>query len=75
MSRGERYRVVRIDEADFGCEELPEGYERPVELTLEAGDGTLRRVTAEERSLAAQGIDAGSRVTLTERGDVLRCGG
>lgn len=64
------FRVLRIDEADFGCEGLPEGCEQLAELTLEAPDGTRRIINAEERLLAAQGIDVGSRVTV-EGGKVL----
>ena len=33
----ERYRVVRIEEQMYGCEELPEGAEVCCDVTVEAG--------------------------------------
>ena len=36
----ERYRVVRIEEQMYGCEELPEGAEVCCDVTVEAADGT-----------------------------------
>lgn len=38
----ERYRVVRIEEQMYGCEELPEGAEVCCDVTVEAADGTGR---------------------------------
>lgn len=39
----ERYRVVRIEEQMYGCEELPEGAEVCCDVTVEAADGTALR--------------------------------
>lgn len=38
----ERYRVVRLEEQMYGCEELPEGAEVCCDVTVEAADGTRK---------------------------------
>ena len=38
----ERYRVVRIEEQMYGCEELPEGAEVCCDVTAEAADAPGR---------------------------------
>ena len=37
----ERYRVVRIEEQMYGCEELPEGAEVCCDVTVEAADDSV----------------------------------
>ena len=63
----ELYRVRRIGEADFGCEELPEGAPVLCEVELEGLPGTdeagsAAAVLAPDASLAAQGIAEGDVV-------------
>ena len=41
----ERYRVVRIEEQMYGCEELPEGAEVCCDVTAEAADGTRKTLS------------------------------
>ena len=73
----ELYRVRRIGEADFGCEELPEGAPVLCEVELEGLPGTdeagsATAVLAPDASLAAQGIAEGDVVLRS--GDSLQKG-
>ena len=58
----ERYRVVRIEEQMYGCEELPEGAEICCDVTVEAADGTRPEDPVLPRRLTRQGIDEGDAV-------------
>lgn len=55
------YRVLRIEEQMYGCEELPAG--QPVLC-----DVTLADPAGERRELTRLGIDEGSMVVLTADG-------
>lgn len=73
----ELYRVRRIGEADFGCEELPEGAPVLCEVELEGLPGTdeadsAAAVLAPDASLAVQGIAEGDVVLRS--GDSLQKG-
>ena len=73
----ELYRVRRIGEADFGCEELPEGAPVLCEVELEGLPGTdeagsAAAVLAPDVNLAAQGIAEGDVVLRS--GDSLQKG-
>lgn len=58
----ERYRVVRIEEQMYGCEELPEGAEVYCDVTVEAADGTRKILSCPDAELTRQGIDEGDAV-------------
>ena len=73
----ELYRVRRIGEADFGCEELPEGAPVLCEVELEGLPGTdeagsAAAVLAPDAGLAAQGIAEGD--VVLQSGDSLQKG-
>lgn len=53
----ERYRVVRLEEQMYGCEELPEGAEVCCDVTVEAADGTRKTLSCPDAELTRQGID------------------
>ncbi|MGN0255439.1 MAG: pyridoxamine 5'-phosphate oxidase family protein [Chordicoccus sp.] len=53
------YKVIRIDEMDYGCEGVPDGASLMDEVTLEAEDGTRRTVPANDRALTAMKLDEG----------------
>lgn len=57
-------RVVRIEEDDYGCEELPEGQEPQVRVILEDEKGDQTAVKASDRLLRERGIDEGDLVTV-----------
>ena len=50
----ERYRVVRIEEQMYGCEELPEGAEVCCDVTVEAADGTRKTLSCPDAALIRQ---------------------
>ena len=64
----ELYQVRRIDEADYGCEELPEGSPVCCEVQLAAPGGALRTVQAPDAALAAEGIQPGDTVLADAAG-------
>ena len=47
----ERYRVVRLEEQMYGCEELPEGAEVCCDVTVEAADGTRKTLSCPDAEL------------------------
>jgi hypothetical protein len=59
-----RYTVLRIDEQDYGCEELPDGCPVLCDVLLadEAGAQTVRAVP--DALLTARGIQEGDTVTF-----------
>lgn len=63
-------RVVRIEEDDYGCEELPEGQEPQVRVILEDEKGDQTAVKASDRLLRERGIDEGDLVTVDAGGGI-----
>lgn len=62
------YRVLRIDEQMYGCEELPAGQPVLCDVLLEAADGTRRTLPCPDRELTRLGIDEGDTVCLQPDG-------
>ena len=60
------YRVLRIDEQLYGCEELPEGQPVCCDVLLEDAAGNRRVVAYPDAELTALDIQEGDRVTLTD---------
>ena len=54
------WKIIRIQEDDFGCEERPEDWEPQVIVTLEDDSGHRRQLRAADRLLLEQGLDVGS---------------
>ena len=54
----ERYRVVRIEEQMYGCEELPEGAEVCCDVTVEAADGTRKTLSCPDAELCGVWIES-----------------
>lgn len=54
------WKVKRIQEADYGCEERPEGEKTRVIVTLTDGKNGIRQLLVEDDWLYEQGIDEGS---------------
>ena len=54
------WKVKRIQEGDYGCEERRDEERSLVIVTLENEDGLTRQVTADDGWLYAVGIDEGS---------------
>ena len=68
------YKVTRITEADFGCEEI--GRKEPMALlylesiTEDENTTETKYVEVAESTLAMQGIEEGKKVVFTEAGEI-----
>ena len=62
-----RYKIVRIDEADYGCEGRPDGEEAMDSVWLEDENGERQIVRASDRMLYDRHLDEGSLVTFDEK--------
>lgn len=62
------YRVLRIEEQMYGCEELPAGQPVLCDVVLQSADGACRTLPYPDRELTRLGIDEGSRVRLLPDG-------
>ena len=62
------YRIVRIDEQLYGCEELPAGQPVLCDVTLEDAAGHTRVLPYPDKELIRLGIDEGDTVVLTADG-------
>lgn len=63
----EAFRVLRMDETMYGCEELPEDAPLLCEILLE-GPGSRRVVTCPDALLTQRGIQEGDAVQLLADG-------
>ncbi len=60
----EIFRVLRIDEQLYGCEELEEGQPVCCDVLLEADDGSRRVIAYPDAQLTALDIQEGCTVAL-----------
>lgn len=56
----EKWTVLRIQEADYGCEERPEGEKQKVIVTLTDAGGRRKEILVEDDWLYENNIDEGS---------------
>lgn len=63
-------KVIRIEEADYGCEELPEGQETQVRVILEDENGRQRVLLTADRRLYEEDIQEGDVVSETGDGSL-----
>lgn len=59
-----RYKILEIYEADFGCEERPEGQETMVQVKLQSEEGDIQCMLVPDRRLYELGVDEGDEVLL-----------
>lgn len=62
------WRVARIDEQLYGCEELPEGEPVRCDVLLESADGTRRVIAYPDAELTRRNIQEGDTVRLLPGG-------
>ena len=60
------YTVIEIYEADFGCEERPEGQETMVGIRLKVEDGVDIHRQEADAELYAKNINEGDKVIFIE---------
>lgn len=59
------YRVLRIEEQMYGCEELPAGQPVLCDVTLTDAAGNIRILPYPDNELTRLGIDEGDAVCLS----------
>ena len=64
----ELYQVTQMSEADYGCEELPEGAPVLCAVSLADSQGQTRTLELPDAALTAAGIQEGDTVLRTETG-------
>ncbi len=64
----QNYRVIRIDEQLYGCEELPEGQPVLCDVTLEDAAGVRITVPFADKSLTDMDINDGDTVAVLPDG-------
>lgn len=60
------YKILRIDEQLYGCEEPPADQPILVDVTLESADGARRIMPYPDETLRADGIDEGDFVEIVD---------
>ena len=65
------YRVLRIDEQLYGCEELPAGQPVLCDVTLTDAAGAARILPYPDKELTRLGIDEGDTVCLLPDGGTI----
>ncbi|MGN0363813.1 MAG: alpha/beta hydrolase [Bilifractor sp.] len=60
----EVYRILKIEEADYGCEELPEGTSVHVTVSLEDAQGREMTISAEDEDLYRKNLVPGDQVVI-----------
>lgn len=68
----DEYTVLRIDEQDYGCEELPEGQPVRCDVLLEDRAGTRRSLAVPDALLIRRNIREGDTVRLDPEQGLLR---
>ena len=61
-----KYKILEIYEADFGCEERPEGQETMVQVKLQSEEGEIQSLLVPDRSLYELGVDEGDEVQIKD---------
>lgn len=61
-----KYKIIRIDEQFYGCEEPPADAPICVDVTLESADGARRIMPYPDETLRADNIDEGDFVEIVD---------
>lgn len=61
-----KYKIFRIEEQMYGCEELPADQPILVDVVLEGADGTRRVLPYPDEALRLGGMEEGDSVELTD---------
>ena len=69
----EIFKIIRIDEPDFGCEGLPDGQALKDEVTIETQSGTQYIMHIEDALLYELELNEGDSFAVGENGDISKC--
>ena len=61
-----KYKIIRIEEQLYGCEEPPADQPILVDVVLEGTDGTQRIFPCPDETLRRDGIDEGDSVEIVD---------
>ena len=70
-----KYRVEKIYEADYGCEERPAGYVPTDSVYLRSSDGTETVIQVSDKELYEKNINEGDTVECGPDGQLGRISG
>lgn len=68
----EIYKIIRIDEADHGCEGIPEGQEVKDEVTIETQSGSQFIMQIEDALLYKQDLNEGDSFSIDNSGNIVK---
>ncbi len=68
----EIFKIIRIDEPDFGCEGLPDGQALKDEVTIETQSGSQYIMKIEDALLYEKALNEGDRFTVDENGNITK---
>ena len=68
----EIFKIIRIDEPDFGCEGLPDGQALKDEVTIETQSGSQYIMKIEDALLYEKAFNEGDRFTVDENGNITK---
>lgn len=66
----EVFKIIRIDEPDFGCEGLPDGQTLKDEVTIETESGNQYIMHIEDALLYQLELNEGDSFVVGENGDI-----
>ncbi len=66
------YKILRIDEMEYGCEGIPEGQEPKVEVTIETKDGSQFIMQIEDSLLYKLELNEGDSFTTDKEGNLAK---
>lgn len=66
----EKYKIIRIDEPDFGCEGLPDGEVLKDDVLVEDTDGNRKTIKIGDALLYTLNLDEGDYCLIDDSGAV-----
>lgn len=66
------YKIIKIQEADFGCEERPEGAPAMALVTFEDGNGERMRKECVDAELTEKGLEEGKYAYFKPDGELMK---
>ena len=66
----EKYKIIRIDECDYGCEGIPDGQPLKDEVTIETESGNQFIMQIEDALLYKLNLNEGDSFTIDGSGNL-----
>ncbi len=68
----EIFKILRIDEADYGCEGVPDGEPVKAEVTIETQSGSQYIMKISDALLYEQNLNEGDSFSIDNNGNMLK---